>query len=173
MAGELAEYVPILCDKYEIDRTLVTLSIVDFLPRVVTTLPEKLSARIQKRLIKMGVKLLLNSRVVEIGETHISLNTAGEDCTCEAGTVIWVAGIENALITMNAKQPIACAQRGRLLSDEYLRSPSMTSRISPETIYTASHPEKTNPCRRWWKTASKAQILWRTTSSARSPAKVK
>jgi NADH dehydrogenase len=126
MAGELAEYVPILCDKYELDRKLVSISIADFLPRVVTTLPEKLSAKIQKRLEKMGVQVLLNTRVTEIGENHICLDSGDESegkNSCQAGTVIWVAGIESAQITMKAGETVPCQRRGRLNADQYLRCP--------------------------------------------------
>ena len=55
MAGELAEYIPVLCDEYEIDRDLVSVSDIDILPRTVPTLPEKLSFKVQRRLVKMGV----------------------------------------------------------------------------------------------------------------------
>jgi NADH dehydrogenase len=68
MIGELAEYVPVLCKMYEIDRELVTLVNVDALNRVVPTLPEKLSAKVQRRLEKMGVQVVLEASVVEVGE---------------------------------------------------------------------------------------------------------
>jgi NADH dehydrogenase len=54
MIGELAEYVPVLCKMYEIDRELVTLVNVDALNRVVPTLPEKLSAKVQRPLRENG-----------------------------------------------------------------------------------------------------------------------
>ena len=128
MAGELAEYVPILCDKFEIDRELVNITIADFLPRVVTTMPEKLSAKIQKRLEKMGVQVLLNTRVTEIGKQHICLDTGEENTnTCQAGTIIWVAGIESAMIAMKAGETVPCERRGRLNTDRYLRCPDHES----------------------------------------------
>ena len=46
MAGELAEYVPILCRLHGIDPGYVSMSIADALERVVPTLPGKLSAKI-------------------------------------------------------------------------------------------------------------------------------
>jgi NADH dehydrogenase FAD-containing subunit len=63
MAGELAEYVPILCDSFEVERKFVSISNVDFLPRVVPNLPEKFSDKIQRRLEKMGVTVRLNTKV--------------------------------------------------------------------------------------------------------------
>jgi NADH dehydrogenase len=59
MTGELAELAPILCAKYHIDPSLVTIFEGDMLDRVVPVLPEKLSLRVKRRLEKMGVTLKL------------------------------------------------------------------------------------------------------------------
>jgi NADH dehydrogenase len=71
MAGELAEYVPFLCEKFEIDRKLVSVFNVDMLTRAVPILPEKLSTKVEKRLAKMGVTVMLSTGVVSIGEDFI------------------------------------------------------------------------------------------------------
>ncbi|MDF2595907.1 MAG: FAD-dependent pyridine nucleotide-disulfide oxidoreductase, partial [Clostridia bacterium] len=73
MVGELAEYVPILCEKYEIDRELVTVCNVDILKRTVPILPEKLSNKVENRLRKMGVRLMLNTSVAAIGSDFIEV----------------------------------------------------------------------------------------------------
>jgi NADH dehydrogenase len=122
MAGELAEFVPVLCDMLEIDRRLVTIYNVDFLPRVVPNLPEKLSDKIQRRLEKMGVTVMLNTRVVEIGEEYIDLELEGRKSRNMAGTVIWVAGIESAGVTQQAAEVIPSQKRGRLIADATLKS---------------------------------------------------
>ncbi|MGX8700976.1 NAD(P)/FAD-dependent oxidoreductase [Caproiciproducens sp.] len=122
MVGELAEYVPVLCDKYEIDRSLVTIYDVDVLPRIVPILPDKLSNKIERRLSKMGVGLKLNAGVVSIGEDYIEIKS-GETVTREtAGTVIWTAGIESAEIAGEAAKVLQSARRGRIQTDAYLRS---------------------------------------------------
>ncbi|HBL84613.1 MAG: pyridine nucleotide-disulfide oxidoreductase [Clostridiales bacterium GWF2_38_85] len=122
MVGELAEFVPISCDKYEIPRELVTICNVDFLDRVVPTLPEKLSAKVLRRLIKMGVTVKLKTKVVEIGEDFIEVEHEGEQIRRESSTIIWVAGIESSEITNKVSKEIPTSNRGRLLSDKYLRS---------------------------------------------------
>jgi NADH dehydrogenase len=122
MAGELAEFVPVLCDMLEIDRRLVAIYNVDFLPRVVPNLPEKLSEKIQRRLEKMGVNVMLNTRVVEIGEAYIDLEFEGRKSRNTAGTVIWVAGIESAGVTQQAAEAIPSQKRGRLIADATLKS---------------------------------------------------
>lgn len=55
MAGELAEYVPFLCEEYEIEPSMVSMYNVDVLKRAVPILPEKLSGKVERRLTKMGM----------------------------------------------------------------------------------------------------------------------
>jgi NADH dehydrogenase len=131
MAGELAEYVPVLCDRFEIDRKEVSLFNVDLLPRAVPTLPEKLSAKIQRRLEKMGVGMLLNTRVAEIGADYIDLSFEEKVSRHATGTVIWVGGIECACVTVKAGETVPCNRRGRLNTDKYLRC------IGNESFYVA------------------------------------
>ena len=129
MAGELAEYVPVLCDKFEVDRELVSISVIDVLDRTVPTLPPKLSAKVERRLKKMGVRVLLNTRVASIGEDYIEFGN-GENPTHEkSGTAIWAAGIESADITGKAAEDLESAGRGRIKVDRYLRS------VNDERVY--------------------------------------
>lgn len=122
MVGELAEYVPVLCEKYEIDPSLVTMWDVDVLPRIVPILPEKLSDKIERRLAKMHVGLKLNAGVVSIGEDFIEIKI-GETVTRDSvGTVIWTAGIESSDIAGQAGKVLTSARRGRIQTDPYLRS---------------------------------------------------
>jgi NADH dehydrogenase len=131
MIGELAEYVPVLCDRYEIDPSFVSLHDVDVLNRVVPTLPEELSAKIQRRLEKMGVKVLLGANVVEIGEDFIAYDRGGERTQSVAGTVVWVAGIESSEVTQKIGCELPNQRRCRLEADKYLRS------VKDEHVYIA------------------------------------
>lgn len=131
MAGELAEYAPILCDRFEIDRKEVSLFNVDLLSRPVPDLPEKLSAKIKRRLEKMGVGMILNTRVVAIGPDYIDLNSGEKVIRQDTGTVIWVGGIESAHLTGKAGETLPCDNRGRLNTDKYLRC------IADESLYVA------------------------------------
>jgi len=136
MIGELAEFVPILCDKFEIDRGLVTLVNADFEERVVPTLPEKLSDKIQRRLEKMGVHVYLGRRIIKIGSDHIECEFNGEKIRHTAGTVIWVAGIESSELTEKAAEALPSQKRGRIDTDRYLRSPKDKSvYIAGDNIY--------------------------------------
>jgi NADH dehydrogenase len=122
MAGELAEYVPILCEKYEIERDEVTIVNADAMPRVVPILTEKLSAKVEKRLNKMGVEVMLNTNVCEVGKGYIELEKDGNVTRKFVGTVIWTAGIESADITEEAAKRLQSTKRGRIKTDAYCRS---------------------------------------------------
>ncbi|MBE6903908.1 MAG: NAD(P)/FAD-dependent oxidoreductase [Ruminococcaceae bacterium] len=113
-AGEIAEYVPILCKKYGVSRERAEIYLIDLLDRVIPTLPQKLSSKVQKRLEKMGVKVMLKTNVTEISQSKIFLDKKSFDTQ----TVIWAAGIEGAEISQNMSEKNL---KGRLKTDAFLR----------------------------------------------------
>lgn len=122
MVGELAEYVPFLCEKYEIERDFVTLVNVDGLSRTVPNLEESLSWKVERRLHRMGVKLLLNNFVQGVGADYIETKCGDTITKHITGTVIWAAGIEGSDITNAVTKQLQSAGRGRVKVDEHLRS---------------------------------------------------
>ncbi len=122
MAGELAEYAPFLCEKFDVPRDMVKIVDVDGLPRTVPILPEKLSGKVEKRLTKMGVDVVMNTSVVGVGENFIELKQGDKVRKEVAGTVIWTAGIESAEVTTKAAKELTSQGRGRIQVDQYLRS---------------------------------------------------
>jgi len=131
MIGELAEYVPILCEKFNIPRDQVKLFNVDMLKRTVPNLPEKLSAKVEKRLEKMGVTVLLETHVVAVGKDYIEIKQGDETTRTPADTVIWAAGIESADITTLAAGTLESTGKGRINVDPYLRA------VGHEEVYVA------------------------------------
>lgn len=122
MIGELAEYVPILCEKFDIDRNDVTLVNVDILSRPIPNLPEKLSNKVTKRLEKMGVKLQLQTTVSSIGRDYIELKADNKITKNPAGTVIWAAGIQSTDIVQDTASSLEITRGGRIQLDTFLRS---------------------------------------------------
>jgi len=122
MVGELAEYIPFLCEKYEIDRCLVTLVNADGLSRTVPNLDESLSKKVENRLTKMGVKLLLNNFVQGVGTDYVETKNGDTLTRHSTGTVIWAAGIEGSDITSAVTKQLQGGGRGRVKVDQYLRS---------------------------------------------------
>ena len=122
MIGELAEFTAVLCRKFEIDRQLVSLNNVDVLQRTVPNLPEKLSAKVERRLKKMGVNIILGASVVAVGEDEIVFRRGEVTEKSETKTVIWAAGIESCDLTGKAAERLESAGRGRIKVDSYLRA---------------------------------------------------
>ncbi len=123
MAGELAEWVPQLCEQFEIERDEVHIVEVDMLDRVVPALSPQLSAKAQKRLEKMGVTVHLKTTIQSIGKDYIEVKFGDRVVREAVETVIWTAGTEGANIAKDspgARQ----AGRGRIQADEYLRAES-------------------------------------------------
>lgn len=118
MAGELAEWIPQLCEEFEIDPGEVTMCDVDVLDRAVPILPEKLSGKVERRLKKMGVQVMLGTSVAGMGKNYIELKQGDSVARHEAGTVIWTAGIESSGIV--SKATLQTAGRGRVVTDQYL-----------------------------------------------------
>lgn len=122
MIGELAEYVPILCEKFDIERKEVTLVNVDGLSRPIPNLPESLSNKVAKRLEKMGVKLLLQTTVSSIGSNYIELKSDNKIMKNNIGTVIWAAGIQSTDIVQQTADYLEITRGGRIQVDSFLRS---------------------------------------------------
>ncbi len=147
MAGELAEYAPILCEHFEIPRREVTICNVDFLSRTIPNLPEKLSEKVEKRMKKMGIRVMLNTSVVKIGKDFAE--TKRNDVVTREGTytVIWAAGIESADITAEAAKTLQSGGRGRIALDSHLRSLDHEDVyvVGDNMLYTPAGEEKPVP----------------------------
>ena len=118
MAGELGEWKDELCRSFHIDSDEVSLYIVDFAPKVLPMYPDKLIKKAERRLIKLGNELVMNSAVSEIFEDKVILNK-GEK-VIHTQTVIWAAGIEGSDLVNQA--PVEKAGRGRIVTNAQLQA---------------------------------------------------
>jgi len=121
MAGELAEYAPILCRRFDIDPGLVTITAVDMLDRVCPVLPEKLSAKVRARLEKMGVTVMLKTSVRSVGQDYIECGSDNWVTSVPTRTVIWAAGITGSEI-VHKSESLARTNSGRVKTNEYLQA---------------------------------------------------
>ncbi|KNZ43335.1 FAD-dependent oxidoreductase [Acetobacterium bakii] len=121
MVGELAEWIPTLCEQYEIDPDMVKIAIVDMMDRVVPSLSEKLSEKAKRRLEKMGVTVMLKTGFEAIGEGSISLKQGEQIFEDQTKTVIWAAGIESSEIAKKSGE-LNQVGRARIKTDEFLRA---------------------------------------------------
>ena len=121
MAGELAELAPILCNRYEIDPSLVTMVDVDMLERACTALPEKQGHKVVRRLEKTGVKVMLKTSIKGVGPDYIEYDAGAGLERKQTRTVIWTAGVEGSQIAQDCAA-LGAKGRGRVQTDEFLRS---------------------------------------------------
>jgi NADH dehydrogenase len=119
MVGELAEWIPILCDEYEIERDLVKIVDIDLLERVVPVFPEKLSEKTTKRLKKMGVEIKLKTNVIKVSADSIELKQDNKTIIVPTSTVIWSAGIESSEVVKQSTD-LKQASRARIYTDVFL-----------------------------------------------------
>lgn len=144
MAGELAELVPSLCKRFEIDPKDVSMYDIDMLDRCCTVLRPDLSAKVHRRLEKMGVKVMLKTNIVSVGGDYIEYKADGVTSKLEASTVIWTAGITGSDIAVEANS-LGAAGRGRIQTDAYLRAQNDQSVfIAGDNIFYIPEGEK-NP----------------------------
>ena len=125
MTGELAEWVPVLCDEFEIDRSLVQVVDIDMLDRVVPTFPPKLSAKAERRLHKMGVTVTLGANITSIGEDYIEYRIGDNTVRTNTDTVVWTAGVTSSDIAEKSTA-LKQAKRGRIQTDDFLRAEGRT-----------------------------------------------
>nr|MBP7403231.1 NAD(P)/FAD-dependent oxidoreductase [Clostridia bacterium] len=121
MAGELAEWAPILCHDFRIPRSEVDIVAFDLLDRVVPTFPPKLSAKAQRRLEKMGVRIWLKTSLTGVGKQSVELKRDGQVVRYPTETVIWTAGIECADVAKDSKE-LPQVGRARIQTDGFLRA---------------------------------------------------
>jgi NADH dehydrogenase len=86
-------------------------------------LTPQLSAKVQKRLEKMGVEVILKANIKSVEKTCINMDTGdGQGLVCRlASTVIWVAGVQGADISAQSKL-IGEGRGGKIATNEYLQA---------------------------------------------------
>lgn len=118
IAGALAAYARSLSKEHDVDPSLVNIDLVETLPSLLSTMPEKVSRKVEQRLRTLGVSLLLNQSVVKRGAEQLFL----KDIQISTKTVVWTAGVRaNGLLSVI--EGITVDKRGRAIVDATLRIP--------------------------------------------------
>lgn len=169
MVGELAEYMPVLTEKYKIDMSEVNIHNVDYAHKVMTMMPDKSTDRAANRLEKMGVKLSMKTMVTEVKKDSIVYSNVTdideekvitEDSTY---TVIWTAGTQGSDLARDSSE-LGLKEKtgGRIQTDKYLRSINHPNvYVGGDNIYyvpegeTESVPQTVENCEHCAKTISK------------------
>jgi NADH dehydrogenase len=116
VAGDLVAFMRRLARESRIEPSLITIDLIESNPRLLPTLPKKVSIRVEKRLRTLGVNIFLNRRLAsqEIEEVYL------RDMSLKSKTVIWTAGTQLSEIVQKIKG-ITFTDRKRIAVDETLQ----------------------------------------------------
>ncbi|MBS4538876.1 FAD-dependent oxidoreductase [Clostridium sp. D2Q-11] len=115
--GEIAEWQKRLCREYNINPKEVSLKIVEGLPKILPILNDKLIAKSERRLNKLGVEILTQSLITKVTPHSVTLKN-GEKI--KTNTLIWTAGVQGSSFAANIG--LTLGKRGRIQTNEYMQS---------------------------------------------------
>lgn len=124
LAGELAEYLPLLCKEYALPQYLTSLYEVDALAKPIANFPDSVCRTCNNLLVQAGVKLVLNARVSGVNPGELVLNIDGKEERIEASTIVWTAGITAENVTEKAAETLQSEKGFRLVETGTLQSVS-------------------------------------------------
>ncbi|WP_320127461.1 FAD-dependent oxidoreductase [uncultured Sphaerochaeta sp.] len=118
LVGEFIEWLPLLCKKYGVDYSEINLINCEALGSILNMLPEKPRAKAVKYMQKKGVKILVNSLIVNADSEGFTTKDGTEFKT---KTLIWTCGIKGS--DFCSALPITDGKRGRKQVNEFMQCP--------------------------------------------------
>ena len=118
LSAALASYLKIIVKKHGLGRRRINIELIEAAPRLLPMSSPKLSKQAKDKLTKLGVKVMLNSKVQY--ETDKSLVVNGRSLPTH--TVIWTAGVANNPFFNRHKHLFKQNQRGKVIVDDHLKS---------------------------------------------------
>ena len=139
MAGELGEWKDELCRSFHIDKDEVTLYVVDFAPKVLPMYPDKLVRKAERRLIKLGNELVMNSAVSEIHEDKVVLNKGEKVINTRTVDQAQVEKAGRGRIVTNGHLQAKDYQDVYVVGDNIFYIPEGEERPVPQMVENAEH----------------------------------
>ncbi|WP_106769061.1 FAD-dependent oxidoreductase [Paenibacillus faecalis] len=124
LIGEMAEFRDELCKEFYIDKSEVRLVVADMAPKILPILPDKLIAKSEKYLRKVGVEIITSAKITGVGEDRVIL---GEGKEIIANTIVWTAGVEGSDLVGNLD--VKQEGRKRIVTNDKLQS------VDHENVY--------------------------------------
>lgn len=118
LLGELAERVPKLCKKYDIDRKKVKIINVEAMPSILPMFNKDLVAYATKSLEDRGVEFRLGAAIKECTEDSFIIGDDNEEI--KAGTIIWTGGVTGSSVLSKSGFEIT---KGKVTVDGDMRAP--------------------------------------------------
>lgn len=116
--GELAEKVPQLCKKYDIDRRKARIINVEAAPSILPMFDKELVEYAKKSLEDRGVEFRLGAKIEECREDCFIVNEDKEEI--KAGTIVWTGGVTGNPVLAKSGFEIT---RGKVTVNGDLRAP--------------------------------------------------
>lgn len=115
--GELAERIPQLCKKYDVDRSKVRIINVEMAPTILPGFDEELVDYAKKSLEERGVEFLTGTKIEECRKDGIKI---GEGEEIKAGTIVWTGGVQGSSVLGKSGFEVF---KGKVNVNEDLRAP--------------------------------------------------
>jgi NADH dehydrogenase len=134
LAAALGSYLRRLCNHYDVKQHGIKIDLIEAAPRILPRMHEKASARVTKRLKKLGVHVQVGKAVQS--ETADEIMVSGKPIKSQ--TVIWTSGVANSPFYEKNKDQFKFAPRGRVAVDQYMRAADSVYVIGDNaaTLYT-------------------------------------
>ena len=127
LAGALAEIArhSLRHDFRAIDPSEARIELIEAGDRILTAFPEKLSQKAEKSLAQLGVHVRTNTKVTNVTDDNVTLESENGVDTVPTSTVLWAAGVQAARFTRRlAKSANAPMDRsGRIIVEKDLTLP--------------------------------------------------
>lgn len=134
LAGELAEYIPLMCIEYKLPQFLTKVLCIDAASRTIPNLPNKLSCTCSSILMELGVELQMDAKVVDVQPDALVYEQNGKTVTVPSCTVVWSAGITSETITQKAAQTLD-SRNNRIVNLETLQSTDPNVFVIGDNMY--------------------------------------
>ncbi|MEP6710523.1 MAG: FAD-dependent oxidoreductase, partial [Candidatus Saccharibacteria bacterium] len=118
LASALRGYIERLGEDYHLPKKKVRINLIEAAPRVLPRMSEATSRKVEKRLKKLGVKVMTNQRVE--AQTADKLIVNGKPI--KSHTVIWTSGVANSPFYQANAKHFVFAKNGRIVVDEHMRA---------------------------------------------------
>lgn len=118
LASALGSYIKRLRKHYRLPEKKITINLVEASPRLLPRMHESTSAKVKKRLEKLGVNVELGKKVESA--TAEGLMISGRPL--ESHTIIWTSGVANNPFFKANAEHFEFAPNGKVIVNEYLRT---------------------------------------------------
>lgn len=116
LAAALGSYLRRLCKRYNVEHSGLQIELIEAAPRVLPRMSERTSAKVTRRLEKLGVHVHTGRKVEAASADDIVVD--GESIASK--TVIWTSGVANHPFFKQHKGQFQLAQNGKVVVDPYM-----------------------------------------------------